>query len=79
MRWSKAPSVLSLSILLSLLAACSKQQPAEAPVRAVRTMVLSDTGGVLEREFAADIRARSESRLGFRVGGKVNRRLVELG
>ena len=41
--------------------------------------MLSETGGVLEREFAAEIRARTESRLGFRVGGKVHRRLVELG
>jgi RND family efflux transporter MFP subunit len=41
--------------------------------------MVSETGGVIEREFAAEIRARTESRLGFRVPGKVARRLVELG
>ena len=41
--------------------------------------MLSGTGGTLEREFSADIHARTESRLGFRVPGKVTRRLVELG
>ncbi len=49
------------------------------PERAVRTMLVSETGGVLEREFSADIRARTESRLGFRVPGKVVQRLVGLG
>jgi membrane fusion protein, multidrug efflux system len=61
------------------LAACSKAPPAPTPVRAVRTLTVSETGGVLEREFAAEVRARTESRLGFRVPGKVARRLVELG
>lgn len=48
-------------------------------MRAVRTVVLADGGGALQREFSADIRARTESRLSFRVGGKVTRRAVELG
>jgi multidrug efflux system membrane fusion protein len=61
------------------LAACHKAPEAEPPARAVRTVVVNDTGGSLSREFAADIRARTESRLGFRVAGKVSRRLVELG
>ena len=67
------------SIVLTLLTACSKEPPAPTPVRAVRTLLLSETGGVLEREFAADIRARTETRLGFQVPGKVTRRLVESG
>jgi RND family efflux transporter MFP subunit len=61
------------------LAGCSKQQPAAVPDRAVRTLLVSDTGGVIEREFSAEIRARTESHLSFRVPGKVARRLVELG
>lgn len=79
MRWTKASACVVMPLCLSLLVACSKPQPTEAPVRAVRTMVLTDAGGVLEREFAADIRARHESRLGFRVGGKVVQRAVVLG
>ncbi len=71
--------VLTLSALVLALAGCSKEAPAPTPERAVRTLMVSETGGVMEREFSADIRARSESRLGFRVPGKVARRLVELG
>lgn len=70
---------VSASVLALSLGGCSKEQTAPTPVRSVRTLVVSETGGVLEREFAADIRARTESRLGFRVPGKVARRLVELG
>lgn len=75
------PSVVLtvLSCMTLLLAGCDKAPPAEAPVRAVRTLLVSETGGVMAREFAADIRARTESRLGFRVPGKVSRRLIELG
>lgn len=69
---------LCLALVL-VLTACHKAPPEAAPVRAVRTLVVSETGGVHEREFAAEIRARTESRLGFRVSGKVSRRLVELG
>lgn len=79
MRWSKAPYYVLLPLVAALLAGCGKKPEAEPPLRSVRTLVLAETGGVLEREFAAEIRARTESRLGFRVGGKVNRRLVELG
>ena len=79
MRWSKAPYYVLLPLAAALLVGCGKKPVAEPPVRSVRTLVLAETGGVLEREFAAEIRARTESRLGFRVGGKVNRRLVELG
>lgn len=71
--------VLVSSVLALALSGCSKEAPAPTPERAVRTLVVSETGGVIERGFSADIRARSESRLGFRVPGKVSRRLVELG
>lgn len=79
LRWSKASQHVLLVMMAIGLAGCSKPPVAETHVRAVRTLALAETGGALEREFSAEIRARSESRLGFRVGGKVNRRLVELG
>ncbi|RZT98062.1 efflux RND transporter periplasmic adaptor subunit [Rivibacter subsaxonicus] len=61
------------------LAACSRPAPAPEPVRAVRTLTVGtdSAGGVME--YAADVRARVESRLGFRVGGKMTRRSVDLG
>ena len=71
--------VLVSSAMVLVLAGCSKEAPAPTPERSVRTLLISETGGVLEREFSAEIRARTESRLGFRVPGKVARRTVELG
>lgn len=64
---------------LALLAACSKQAPAPEPERAVRTLVLSADSAGLTHEYAAEIRARTESRLSFRVGGKLLARKVNLG
>ena len=75
-RWLVA-TVVASSVLL--LTACGKQAAPPEPVRAVRTLVLADTGGALQREFSADIRARTEARLSLRVGGKVTQRAVELG
>ncbi len=61
------------------LGACSRPEAPVEPVRAVRTMtVTSDTVGG-RFEYAAEVRARTESRLGFRVGGKIVRRSADLG
>ena len=64
---------------LSMLVACSKTEPRPEPVRTVRTAVvaLSEAGGTLE--YAAEIRARTETRLGFRVAGKLQSRSAEVG
>lgn len=67
-------------LLVSLaLAACTKPAPPPEPVRAVRTQVveLSGAGGTLE--YAAEVRARTESRLGFRVPAKLTARPAEVG
>ena len=73
-------STLLISLLgVAVLAACSKAEPPSAPVRAVRTMtVATDTAGGAY-EYAAEVRARTESRLGFRVGGKIVRRTANVG
>jgi RND family efflux transporter MFP subunit len=69
-----------LAVLLpALLAACGRPEPAPEPVRAVRTMVVSSQAAGGEREFAGEVRARVESRLGFRVAGKMTSRSAELG
>ena len=68
-----------LAITGVLLTACSRSGPAPEPVRAVRTLTVatSDVDGTVE--YAAEVKARTESRLGFRVGGKMTSRAAELG
>jgi membrane fusion protein, multidrug efflux system len=61
------------------LAACSKTEPAPEPIRAVRTMTVAADGAGAALEYAADVRARVETRLGFRVGGKLLERTVDVG
>lgn len=62
-----------------LLSACSRPAPPEEPVRAVRLLTVGVDSIQTGHEFAGDVRARVESRLGFRVAGKLVRRQAELG
>lgn len=62
-----------------VLAACSKPAPPEEPVRAVKVMTVGTYSFTASYEFAGEVKAQVESRLGFRVGGKIIRRQAELG
>ncbi|MEY4562379.1 MAG: hypothetical protein RLZZ618_1656 [Pseudomonadota bacterium] len=73
------PVIVSLVGVALLATACSKPAPAPEPVRAVRTLTVANGNTAGTHEYAAEVRARTESRLGFRVGGKVVRRLVNVG
>lgn len=53
--------------------------PPEPVVRPVRTVVVRDDGGELERTFAGQARAGEESRLSFRVGGLLRSLPVNVG
>ncbi len=75
MRFTLLISLLSAAVLT----ACSQAQPPAAPVRAVRTLTVSADSAGGTYEYAAEVRARTESRLGFRVGGKIVRRNVNVG
>jgi RND family efflux transporter MFP subunit len=72
-----APLVLTL--VLALLAACSKEAPPPEDVRPVRAMQLAAGGAQTRTEFSGDVRPRYESRLGFRVAGKISARKVDVG
>jgi multidrug efflux system membrane fusion protein len=66
--------------LASLLAGCAKEQPARhEEVRPVRTVVAGVSNGTVGASYSGEIRARYESQLGFRAGGKIVARLVEVG
>ena len=62
-----------------VLAACSKSAPTEEPVRAVKVMTVGVDSFNTGHEFAGEVKARVESRLGFRVGGKMIKRQAEIG
>lgn len=63
-----------------LLAGCSKAPPvAHEEVRPVRTVVVGQSNGTVGATYSGEIRARYESALGFRTGGKIVTRLVEVG
>lgn len=70
--------ILFLSASL-LLAACSKPAPTTEPVRAVRVMTMGLDNLHSGLEYSGEVRARIESRVGFRVGGKLVQRQVEVG
>ena len=62
-----------------LLVGCSKPVPMEEPVRSVKVQTVGMQSMESGLEFAGEVRARVESRLGFRVGGKLTERPVEVG
>ncbi len=63
----------------ALLVACSKPEPLPDPVRAVKLITVGVQPLQTQHEYAGVVRARTESSLGFRVGGKIARRPAELG
>lgn len=69
----------SAVLCLAALAGCSRPAPPSEPVRAVKLMKIEAGSLMGQQEYAADIRARTESRLGFRVGGKLVQRPAEVG
>lgn len=61
------------------LAACSRPEPAPEPLRAVKLLTVGANALQAQQEYAGEVRARTESRLGFRVAGKIVQRPAELG
>ena len=69
----------AVCVAVAVLSACGKTAPAPDPVRAVRTLTVTSQSAQGAYEYAGEVRARTESRLGFRVGRKITRRAVDLG
>ena len=72
-------TVFAAFVLIALMAACSKPAPPEEPIRAVKVMTVGVNTFESGYEFAGEVKAKVESRLGFRVGGKIIKRQAELG
>ena len=74
--WAGCVGALALTLMLT---ACSRPEAAPEPVRAARTTVVAAQPSTSRLQFAAEVRPRVETRLGFRVGGKLTERRVNLG
>ena len=72
-------TIFTLASVVFLLAACSPAAPPEEPIRAVKVLTVGVNTFSSGYEFAGEVRAQVESRLGFRVGGKIIKRQAELG
>lgn len=72
-RWASWP------VLLLALAACRPPPPAEEPIRSVKLMTVQAAALGGGSEYAGEVRARTESRLGFRVAGKLVERTAQVG
>ncbi len=69
-----------LPLVVSLvLSGCSKPEPTVEPIRAVKIVTVGVDRIESGAEFAGEVRARVETRLGFRVAGKIINRPVEVG
>jgi RND family efflux transporter MFP subunit len=77
-RQARAALLIAAAVPL-LLSACSKPAEKTEDIRPVRTMVLSASSADVNAEFSGEVRPRIESRLGFRVGGKITARKVDVG
>lgn len=68
-----------LTVLVLALSACSRPPAAEEPVRSVKVMTVAAGALGATSEYAGEVRARTESRLGFRVAGKLIERPAQVG
>lgn len=63
----------------AILAACSQEAPPSVPSRPVATVLVRANSADLEKSYSGIVRAQYETPLSFRIGGKLVRRLVEVG
>ena len=72
-------TLVSAVVFGVLLGGCSQPAAPKEPIRAVKVMEVGVSPFSSGYEFAGEVRAQLESRLAFRVGGKIIKRQAELG
>jgi RND family efflux transporter MFP subunit len=75
----RVPALAAAAMASALLVACARTEAPAEPVRAVKVMTIGVAPLQTTHEFSGEVRARVESRLGFRVGGKITQRSAEVG
>jgi multidrug efflux system membrane fusion protein len=74
------PSLLVAAALAAATAGCStRPEEKSEEVRPVRSIVVGVTAGSVGATYPGEIKARHESKLGFRATGKILARLVDVG
>lgn len=63
----------------ALLSGCAPPAEPAEEVRPVRTLTVAPPAELLVAAYSGEIKARREDALGFQVGGRIRRRLVEVG
>ena len=66
-------------LAVTLITGCSKQAEKVDDIRPVRAIQLNATQQQVTAEYSGNVQARVESHLGFRVGGKIQTRKVDVG
>jgi len=77
--YTKVSFLVALGATLLTVSGCSRQEAPQEPIRAVKLITVGAGTLAPVSEYAGEVRARIESRLGFRVPGKLTQRLVESG
>ena len=74
-----SPSMVLTALGFTLLAACSKTVDKTEDIRPVRAIKAVADNADITAEFSGEVRPRIESKLGFRGGGKIISRKVDVG
>ncbi|AOF87882.1 efflux transporter, RND family, MFP subunit [Hydrogenophaga sp. RAC07] len=75
----KTPHLVLIMTATLALAACAPAPAPTEPIRSVKLMTVGASALGAQTEYAGEVRARTESRLGFRVGGKLVQRPAQVG
>jgi multidrug efflux system membrane fusion protein len=74
------PAAITTAVVFALvLSACSASADIAEEIRPVRTERISAHADGMGATYSGEIRSRREAALGFMVGGRIQRRLVEVG
>ena len=73
------PVIATAFLVASVLVSCSKKVEKTEDVRPVRAIQVTAGQQQVMAEYSGNVQARVESQLGFRVGGKIQTRKVDVG
>ncbi|MBL8491203.1 MAG: biotin/lipoyl-binding protein, partial [Rhodocyclaceae bacterium] len=74
-----ASRLFAAGTALIVLAGCGREAAPPQPPKVVRILVAGETATADERTYSGEVRARHETTLAFRTGGKIVARLADVG